>query len=92
MKIAINRCYGGFGISEEAVMLYAKKKGLTLYGYESIYGEEGAKYKEVKSKEKPWCIHYCTKKLNLKASKEKIEEEMNSSYFTQETSKEMIQF
>jgi len=31
MKIIINRCYGGYGLSEKAVMLYAKLKGLTLY-------------------------------------------------------------
>ena len=30
MKIVINKCYGGFGLSEEAVFLYAKKKGLNL--------------------------------------------------------------
>ena len=30
MKIVINKCYGGFGLSEEAVLLYAKKKGLNL--------------------------------------------------------------
>jgi hypothetical protein len=31
MKIIINRCYGGYGLSEKAVMMYAKLKGLTLY-------------------------------------------------------------
>jgi hypothetical protein len=31
MKIVINSCYGGFGLSHDAVMLYAKKKGITLY-------------------------------------------------------------
>jgi hypothetical protein len=30
MKIVINKCYGGFGLSQEAVLLYAKKKGLNL--------------------------------------------------------------
>ena len=33
MKIVINRCYGGFGLSHEAVMLYAKKKGWELHAY-----------------------------------------------------------
>lgn len=27
MKVVINRCFGGFGLSIEAVLLYAKKKG-----------------------------------------------------------------
>ncbi len=30
MKIIINKCYGGFGLSEEAVLLYGKKKGLNI--------------------------------------------------------------
>jgi hypothetical protein len=33
MKIVVNRCYGGFGISHEAQMLYAKKKGIELFPY-----------------------------------------------------------
>jgi len=28
MKIVINKIYGGFGLSEEAVLLYCNKKGL----------------------------------------------------------------
>ena len=32
-SIVINACYGGFGLSYEAVMLYAKKKGMELYAY-----------------------------------------------------------
>ena len=31
MKVVINACYGGFGLSEKAVMRYAELKGLTLY-------------------------------------------------------------
>ena len=31
MKIVINTCYGGFGLSEEAMLAYAERKGLTLY-------------------------------------------------------------
>lgn len=30
-KIVINNCYGGFGLSDEATILYAKRKGITLY-------------------------------------------------------------
>lgn len=30
MKIVINRCYGGFGLSKEALELYAEKKGISL--------------------------------------------------------------
>ncbi len=30
-KIVINRCYGGFGLSHEAIMRYAELKGIKLY-------------------------------------------------------------
>lgn len=30
-KVAYNACYGGFGLSHEAVMRYAELKGITLY-------------------------------------------------------------
>lgn len=30
-KIAINRCFGGFGLSHEAVMRYFEIKGITVY-------------------------------------------------------------
>ena len=33
MKLILNKCYGGFGISPEGYALYAKKKGLPLYAY-----------------------------------------------------------
>jgi hypothetical protein len=31
MKVAINRCYGGFGLSHEAVLRYFEIKGITVY-------------------------------------------------------------
>lgn len=31
MDVVVNKCYGGFGLSDEAMKLYAKKKGLNLY-------------------------------------------------------------
>ena len=31
MKVVINACKGGFGLSEKAIMRYAELKGLTLY-------------------------------------------------------------
>jgi len=31
MKVVINRCFGGFGLSHEAVMRYFEIKGITVY-------------------------------------------------------------
>jgi len=31
MKIVINSCYGGFGLSHEGIMRYAELAGITLY-------------------------------------------------------------
>lgn len=31
MKIVINTCYGGFGLSNAAILRYAEIKGITLY-------------------------------------------------------------
>lgn len=45
MKVVINRCHGGFGLSKEAQEEYAKRKGIdpglhTKYGYENIIDHE----------------------------------------------------
>lgn len=37
MKVAINACFGGFGLSHEAEMHYVKLKGITLYPFEIDY-------------------------------------------------------
>ncbi len=33
MKVVLNKCFGGFGLSEEAQQLYAKKSGFELFFY-----------------------------------------------------------
>jgi hypothetical protein len=37
-KIVYNACYGGFGLSDEAIMRYAEIKGITLYSSVSRFG------------------------------------------------------
>lgn len=34
MKVILNKCYGGFSVSHEGYMLYAKKNGLKIYAYD----------------------------------------------------------
>lgn len=46
MQIVINKCYGGFGLSTQALQIYADRKGLKyeegLYGYNVLLDEDGA--------------------------------------------------
>jgi hypothetical protein len=35
MKVVINRCYGGFGLSHEAIIRYFEIKGITVYPEQS---------------------------------------------------------
>ena len=52
MKIVINSCFGGFGLSDEAQSLYAKKQGFKLYRYEqTAYKHEGGKNEYTKIKD-----------------------------------------
>lgn len=38
MKVVINRCYGGFGLSHKAVLRYAELKGIKVYPEENKWG------------------------------------------------------
>lgn len=40
MKIAVNRCYGGFSLSEKALCRLAELKGVTLYPEENNFGSK----------------------------------------------------
>jgi len=64
-KIVINCCYGGFGLSYEGVMYYAKLKGFQLYAYvekQSDNASDGTIVPFEKGKgETPPLIYYATK-------------------------------
>lgn len=47
MKIAINRCYGGFQLSNKAIEMLMKRKGLECYRYIWDYKDE--KYHKLSS-------------------------------------------
>ena len=38
MKLVINRCYGGFGLSNKAMRAILKRKGITSFERESSFG------------------------------------------------------
>lgn len=73
-KIVINQCYGGFGLSHKAMMLYAKLSGFKLYPVVEIREKKGkawsrgtnkyTNYVNEKSKYNPYdFIFYLTKPL-----------------------------
>ena len=47
MKIAINRCYGGFQLSDKAIEMLMKRKGLECHRYKWDYKDK--KYHKVTS-------------------------------------------
>jgi hypothetical protein len=67
MKIVINKCFGGFGLSYKAVMRYAEIKGIRLYAfvekYDKNYNSLGYKpYIPEEDEKESLLIHYTTDK------------------------------
>ena len=44
MKVVINRCFGGFGLSDMAIEMIMKRKGLDCYRYEYKFKNDGEDY------------------------------------------------
>ena len=87
-EVVINSCYGGFGLSHEAMMEYAKLKGIELYGYinartrnriQNNGTPELSRYElyDPKHDKNEICVHYYSTKL-LKTCSNK---ELNDNYF-----------
>lgn len=49
-EIVINKCFGGFSLSDEAFELYLSKKGIKYYKYKSKYSGGSDYYKVPKEK------------------------------------------
>lgn len=45
-KVILNKCYGGFQVSDKAYQLYAKKKGLELFKYDMEFRDKRFFYKK----------------------------------------------
>jgi len=71
-KIVYNACYGGFGLSHEAIMRYAEIKGITLYVKEQEWG--GNSYATV-----PWDEYEL---IDAKCRKEGNYHRANELYFS----------
>lgn len=62
-KVILNKCFGGFDVSKEAYLLYAKKKGLKLYIYvgEFIENSKDFIYKRTNNDNNSLFTNYFTK-------------------------------
>lgn len=60
MNIVLNKCYGGFGLSYEGMMLYAKLKGIKLYPYTRKTNPDGSY-----PKKDEWVEYKPPMKINL---------------------------
>ena len=60
-KIVINDCYGGFGLNYEACMEYARRTGITLYGFKHVgQSDSFLPILDAKNAEKEFVIYYYT--------------------------------
>jgi hypothetical protein len=67
MKVAINRCWGGFGLSHQAIMRYAELKGIKLYAFvekRDVNGRLDFKhFVPYKGQSDEFVVHYATQPL-----------------------------
>lgn len=71
MKIILNKCYGGFDVSDEAYELYAEKKGISLYRY-----WDNCKKRKMQ-KGSGLLTHYFTKDFGDSVERDKIDWKTN---------------
>lgn len=66
-KVVINRCHGGFSLSNDAMMFYAKKSGFKLYPFIAKRRTDGSvdfhNFEIYVGQEDNFCIHYSKKPL-----------------------------
>lgn len=79
MKIAINKCYGGFSLSNKAIEMIMKRKGLGCYKYKQTkfrYSDGVDEYTRIDDNEPSSFVSYSTTDLG-----EKIEKIPNENFW-----------
>lgn len=72
MKIAINKCYGGFTLSDKAIEMIMKRKGLKCYRYKQTkfdHSDGVDEYTRLDDYSPSSFIRYCTVDLGEKVEK-----------------------
>lgn len=76
MKVVINNCFGGFGLSPQAVERYAELSGFKVYGYQTDYnsGLQPKKEKIIRYKDgdKDFCIYWIKEDLGSNPSNARL--------------------
>jgi hypothetical protein len=75
MKVVINACFGGFGLSDAAIRLYADKKGITLYAEGGKYGTVQYWTKPADQRPKPLAEPWHTNSLEARMAHNKASSE-----------------
>lgn len=86
MKVIINDCYGGFGLSYEAVVAYCKRKETPLYFYEYQMDTETSFYTRLDTKKVQkgsWCPLYLTKDIGAKVKGDDFNALAKDCYFSE---------
>lgn len=80
MKIVVNRCFGGFGLSDKAIEMVMKRKGLNCFRYKQTkytYSDGKAEYTRCETFDgSDLFMHYQTEDLG-----EKVDELPNETYW-----------
>jgi hypothetical protein len=68
VKVVVNKCYGGFSLSYDGVVEYAKRSGFPLFAYVSARTADGGfdldRYVPyIPDGKDPFCIHYSKAEL-----------------------------